>query len=83
MKHAEQYRNYNVRVTNAGSAHQEWCDARGTAVKVFVSFDGGGYNHHVLEFQTLDDASTFMEFFGITRERSLWAEDTEGKMHYL
>lgn len=75
--------NYNVRFTFAKEEQRRWCEDQAIPVEVFVSYDGGGYNCHIFEFQQLDHAKAFMEQFGIAGKRSLWAEDEDEQIHYL
>ncbi|WP_372808587.1 hypothetical protein [Pontiella sp.] len=78
-----EFANYSVKTTGWTDEHWNWCESRGMAFRVFVNSDGGGYNHHTVEFQALELARAFLEHFGISGPRRLYAEDREGKIHYL
>ena len=75
--------NYNVKTIGFPDERWNWCEEQGIAFRVFVNSDGGGYNHHVVEFQALEDARAFLEHFRISGLRRLYAEDREGHIHYL
>ncbi len=75
--------NYNVKTIGFPDEQWDWCDGQGIPFRVFVNSDGGGYNHHTVEFQSLEAARAFASHFGIEGHRRLYAEDADGKVHYL
>ena len=74
---------YNVRVYFPGPEHMAWCNSHNMHAKLFVNYDGGGYNFNIFEFIKIEDAKEFMLQFDISGEHMLWAEDTQGNIHYL
>ena len=75
--------NYNVKVIDFSDEQWEWCEKQGYSFRVFVNSDGGGYNHHIVEFLSLEHALAFAEHFNLSGSRRLYAEDSEGHIHYL
>lgn len=77
------YVNYNVRYTGNLEDVLEWSRAMTVPVKIFENFDGGGFNFYIFEFGDLEDAEFFCNDFQIKGDRTLWAEDSQGGIHYL
>lgn len=75
--------NYNVRYCGETAEAFAWAEARNTHLKIFTDFDGGGFNFYICEFETLDSALLFRTDFSVDANKSLWAEDAEGKIHYF
>lgn len=68
----------NVRMSFLGQHHRSWCRDRGIPVEFFETFDGGGYNFHILEFQNIQDANAFMSHFGIEPSNGLITHVSNG-----
>lgn len=78
-----EFANYNVKTIGFPDDHWDWCDNNNYPFRVFINSDGGGYNHHIVEFQSLEHAQAYMQRFGISAPRCLYAEDLDGRIHYL
>jgi hypothetical protein len=78
-----EFSNYNVKTIGFPGEQWDWCEKQHYRFRVFINSDGGGYNHHTVEFQSLEHARAFILQFSITGPRCLYAEDTTGHIHYL
>lgn len=78
-----QFVNYNVRYYSELGPVRLWREAAEIPMKAFENFDGGGFNFYICEFETLEHAETFRDHFQIHGEKTLWAEDAKGGIHYL
>jgi len=77
------YPNYNVRVYRDGERLRGWCRGQGIPVRVYESFDGGGFNFYIFEFESLEHARRFVRRFDITGENDVWLEAAKGDIHYI
>ena len=75
--------NYNVRYHDRPAQAFEWAKGKDIPLKMFQNYDGGGFNFYICEFATLESAQLFRNDFAISGARSLWAEHTDGSIHYL
>lgn len=78
-----EFANYNVKTNGMPAEQWDWCKAQHYPFRVFINYDGGGYNHHIVEFQALEHARAYMRQFGISGSYRLYAEDVGGGIHYL
>jgi len=67
------YPNYNVRIRMPRPEMAKWCESRGIPVRIFLTYDGGGFNGHIFEFRKLKHAMRFMTRFDIAHGR-MWIE---------
>ena len=81
--HKRSFVNYNVRYYGETAEAFAWAETRNMRLKIFTDFDGGGFNFYICEFEILDNAILFRTDFSIDADKSLWAEDVEGKIHYF
>ena len=72
--------NFNTK-TYYDSKDLEWLRASGIPVRVFDSYDGGGPNGLIIEFETLDGLKTFLQERG--HGRKCWIEHEDDQVEYI
>ncbi|MCH7228737.1 hypothetical protein [Haloferula sp. A504] len=72
---------YNARTSARLQSIRKWSEENRIVPKVFETFDGGGLNGYIVEFDNFGDLQRFRQHFRI-RGR-IWVEDAEGKHHPL
>ena len=69
--------NYNVRVFVDLAEIRTWSDETGIVIKVFDSYDGGGWTGYIVEFETRAGLDRFCNKFSPLGRP--WGEDADGK----
>lgn len=63
---------------------RSWLEKRRIPFRVFVNYDGGGFNYYIWEFQAFAHAHKFNSYLNISsKHMRMFAEDEEGYLHSL
>jgi len=75
--------NYNVKYSGNPDDAFFWARVSNFRLRVFMDVDGGGLNGYICEFENRENADHFIRHFGAYGDKSFWAEDSAGMIHYL